>query len=131
MTAEKPDADIAKLCEELRGAYSTAFPRSLARRAAAALESQVRENESLRAECGLRQIQGYREGMAKTERKLAASEADAERLSWLATMVVRVAVPLRYGSKDLFVAVPDLEEDESDLRALIAAARVASAEEEK
>ncbi len=50
----KPSQDIAKLCEELHGAYSTAFPRSLARRAAAALESQVKENESLRAELAAR-----------------------------------------------------------------------------
>lgn len=53
----------------------------------------------------------------------APSNSDTERLNWLERMVVEVRAPLRWGSRQLFIANPEevegMEDDPSDIRAQI------------
>jgi hypothetical protein len=75
-----------QIVESLAAAHPTLLVRQMALeilRLRAALEVTQRENESLRAECGIRQIDGYKNGKADAEAEAAAMRKDAERLDWL------------------------------------------------
>jgi hypothetical protein len=124
--ASDPEAmsDVSVLVRELRDDADTldsdGYPAMSARLldAAAALESRAdalkAENERLRAL--VKQLQLEQDTAIARADSLAA---ESRRMDWMARHCVRVAVPLRYGSRDLFTCVPDIEETESDLRARI------------
>lgn len=59
---------------------------------------------------------GRLRGEAEARRK------DAERLDWLERKTVQVREPLRYGSRELFWASPDVEDVVTNLRQKIDAA---------
>jgi hypothetical protein len=77
MTPADVDALIARLLDPVESRAALGVPiaeDALYIEAAAALAALTAENESLRAECGLRQIRGYNEGKAKAEAALRMGE---------------------------------------------------------
>ena len=49
-------------------------------------------------------------------KKQSIPPTDTQMLNWLETMIVKVDIPLRYGSRHLFYTTLDLEDERSDLR---------------
>jgi len=72
-----PDVELDWIVADFR---KSTLPHSKV--VADAITALRQEIESLRAECGIRQIDGYNKGKAEGEAERAALREDAERLDW-------------------------------------------------
>jgi hypothetical protein len=72
--------------------------------------------EQYKAESNLIGILDWCEYAVWLEDKASALQQDAERMDWLVSMYVEVRTPLLYGSRALFVAQTESDEEDAEHR---------------